>query len=123
MLHRSTAAIEVGVTHIRGRERVAAPLELHCPSRRTVHERCGSDEHAVDAKLDEAGGEVESCAVVEAAGVEPASEGTFPKDSTCVSASLISHPSCESGEKPPGARPGMSHDQAPSRHLIASPFK
>src|SRR3954470_9573295 len=61
--------------------------------------------------------------VVEAAGVEPASEGTFPKDSTCVSAFLISHPSCRSGEKPPGARPGLSHDQAPSHHLIASPFK
>ncbi len=60
--------------------------------------------------------------MVEAAGVEPASEGTFPKDSTCVSASFISRPSCGSGQVPPGARPGMSHDQAPSRHLIASPF-
>ena len=60
--------------------------------------------------------------MVEAAGVEPASEGTSPKDSTCVSASLISRPSCESGEKPTATSLSKSHNRAPRRHQIASPF-
>jgi len=34
---------------------------------------------------------------VEAAGVEPASEGTSPKESTCVSVSLISRPAWGNG--------------------------
>ena len=38
------------------------------------------------------GGWFETIALVEAAGVEPASEGTSPKDSTCVSASDVSCP-------------------------------
>jgi hypothetical protein len=60
--------------------------------------------------------------MVEAAGVEPASEGTSSKESTCVSASGFSCPTGGSGQEPPGTRPGKSHDQAPSRHLIASRF-
>jgi len=44
--------------------------------------------------------------MVEAAGVEPASEGTSPKDSTCVSASDVSCPAWGSGSKPPGTSLG-----------------
>lgn len=55
--HRSTAAIEVGVTHMRGCERVAPLLELHSPVRHTVHERRGPDEHVVDTELDQASGD------------------------------------------------------------------
>jgi len=36
--------------------------------------------------------------VVEAAGVEPASESTSPQDSTCVSAFNVSIPAQDSGE-------------------------
>ncbi len=36
--------------------------------------------------------------VVEAAGVEPASESTASQDSTCVSASVVSRPTCGSGQ-------------------------
>ena len=53
--------------------------------------------------------------VVEAAGVEPASESTSSRDSTCVSASRFSCPACGSGEEPPGTRPGTSHLLTPSR--------
>jgi len=54
VLHRSTAAIEGGVTHIRGCERVASLLEFHSPGRHAAHERRGSDEHAADMELDQA---------------------------------------------------------------------
>ena len=60
--------------------------------------------------------------MVEAGGVEPPSEGTFPQDSTCVSASFFSRPTCGSGEVPPGASLSKSHNQTPRRRLIASPF-
>ena len=43
--------------------------------------------------------------MVEAAGVEPASEGMAPWDSTCVSALYISPPVSKSGQKPPAASP------------------
>jgi hypothetical protein len=58
--------------------------------------------------------------VVEAAGVEPASEGTSPKDSTCVSASVVSCPACGSGSEPPGTRPGKSRGWTPSHHPATS---
>jgi len=60
--------------------------------------------------------------VVEAAGVEPASEGTSPQDSTCVSASDVSCPAWGSGSKPPDTRPGKSRDQTPGRRLTTSLF-
>ena len=55
---------------------------------------------------------VEREKVVEAAGVEPASESTSPEASTCVSALVGSRPTCENGEKPPGA---SSEGDSPAR--------
>ena len=60
--------------------------------------------------------------MVEAAGVEPASEIASSQESTCVSASLFSRPPCGSGEVPSGASPGKSHPRAPWRHARASLF-
>ena len=60
--------------------------------------------------------------MVEAAGVEPASERTSSQDSTCVSASCVSRPPCGSGEVPSGASPGKSRPRAPWRHARASLF-
>ena len=60
--------------------------------------------------------------MVEAAGVEPASEDLSSRDSTCVAASVFSRPTCGCGSKPPGARLSASHDQALSRHPVASLF-
>src|SRR5688500_9406594 len=53
--------------------------------------------------------------MVEAAGVEPASESSSSQDSTCVSASVVSCPACGSGEEPPGTSPGKSHPRTPWR--------
>src|SRR5688572_18673802 len=60
--------------------------------------------------------------LVEAAGVEPASESTSSWDSTCVSASGFSCPACGSGEVPPGLSPGESRGHAPRRHVPTSLF-
>ena len=60
--------------------------------------------------------------LVEAAGVEPASESTSSQDSTCVSASGFSCPACGSGEVPPGLSPGESRRHAPRRHVPTSLF-
>ena len=60
--------------------------------------------------------------MVEAAGVEPASESTSSQDSTCVSASGFSCPACGSGEVPPGLSPGESRRHAPRRHVPTSLF-
>ncbi len=60
--------------------------------------------------------------MVEAAGVEPASESTSSKDSTCVSASGFSCPTCGSSEVPPGLIPGVSRGHAPRRHVPTSLF-
>jgi len=60
--------------------------------------------------------------MVEAAGVEPASESTSSKDSTCVAASEISCSAWGSGSKPPGTRPGHSCGCAPGHRAAASLF-
>ena len=60
--------------------------------------------------------------MVEAAGVEPASETASSQESTCVSASCFSCPPCGSGEVPAGTSPGKSHPRAPWRHARASLF-
>ena len=60
--------------------------------------------------------------VVEAAGVEPASEGASPQKSTCVSALEISLPGSKSDEKNLAASPGMSRPHTPRRHVGASPL-
>ena len=60
--------------------------------------------------------------MVEAAGVEPASEGASPQDSTCVSALEISLPGSKSDEKNLTASPGMSRPHTPRRHVGASPL-
>jgi hypothetical protein len=58
--------------------------------------------------------------LVEAAGVEPASEGTSPEDSTCVSPLEFSPPTSKRGEKPSAASSGKSHDRGPQPPAIAS---
>lgn len=60
--------------------------------------------------------------MVEAAGVEPASEGASPQNSTCVSALEISQPGSKSDEKNLAASPGRSHPHTPRRHVGASPL-
>jgi hypothetical protein len=61
--------------------------------------------------------------MVEAAGVEPASESTSPQDSTCVSPLEISPPALERGENPLTASPGLSHEHGPRRPILTSPLK
>ena len=60
--------------------------------------------------------------LVEAAGVEPASEGTSPQDSTCVSALVISLPASKSDEKKLAASPGKSRPRLPEHPAGASPL-
>jgi len=60
--------------------------------------------------------------MVEAAGVEPASEGASSQDSTCVSALEISLAGSKSDEKNLTASPGMSRPHTPRRHVGASPL-
>ena len=60
--------------------------------------------------------------MVEAAGVEPASEGASSQDSTCVSALDISLAGSKSDEKNLTASPGMSRPHTPRRHVGASPL-
>jgi len=51
--------------------------------------------------------------MVEAAGVEPASESTSPRDSTCVSALEASPGAWKSGQKPRRASPGEVSPRGP----------
>ena len=60
--------------------------------------------------------------VVEAAGVEPASESAFPPESTCLSALASLAPGIEGRRKKPGASPEKSCRQASGRRLKASPL-
>ena len=60
--------------------------------------------------------------MVEAAGVEPATEGTSPQDSTCVSALAVSRSGSKSDEKNLTASPGKSRPHTPRRHVGASPL-
>jgi hypothetical protein len=60
--------------------------------------------------------------MVEAAGVEPASESTSSWDSTCVSASGFWCPACGSGKVPPGLSLGTSRRHAPRRRVPTSLF-
>src|ERR1044071_8153181 len=60
--------------------------------------------------------------VVEAAGVEPASESTASKDSACVSVSDVSCPAWRNGQQPPDTSLGTSRGPAPRRHGPTSLF-
>ncbi len=60
--------------------------------------------------------------LVEAAGVEPASESVSSQNSTCVSALQISLTTSKSDEKSWPASPGGSHDSRPRRPTITSPL-
>jgi hypothetical protein len=60
--------------------------------------------------------------LVEAAGVEPASESISSQDSTCVSALQISLTTSKSDEKSWPASPGGSRDSRPRRPTITSPL-
>ena len=60
--------------------------------------------------------------MVEAAGVEPASEGASPQKSTCVSALEISLAGSKSDEKNLTASPGKSRPHLPEHPVGASPL-
>ena len=61
--------------------------------------------------------------MVEAAGVEPASENPLPKATTCVALLEASPLTCEKSEKPSAASPGSSHRRAPRRRAATSLLK
>lgn len=60
--------------------------------------------------------------MVEAAGVEPASESTSSQDSTCVSPLEFSPAASKRGEKKRQASLGKSRSHAPRRHVTTSPL-
>jgi len=61
--------------------------------------------------------------MVEAAGVEPASESTYPWDSTCVSALEISPVASKSRRNCYWLAPKTSHRSASARHVTTSLLK
>jgi len=60
--------------------------------------------------------------MVEAAGVEPASESTVPKDSTCLSILDNLTSGVKARQKPPEASPDESCYHASVPHVVASPL-
>jgi hypothetical protein len=86
-----------------------------CPLSCAEGATCAPD-YGTDTKTERSEG------LVEAAGVEPASESTSSWDSTCVSASEFSCPACGSGEVPPGLSLSESRRHAPRRHVPTSLF-
>ena len=60
--------------------------------------------------------------MVEAAGVEPASEGMSPQDSTCVSALECLTPGVEARRKPPEASPEKSRHHVSVPRAMTSPL-
>ena len=58
--------------------------------------------------------------MVEAAGVEPASEGTSPRDSTCVSTPVFSPPVSERGKNHGRLSVEESYRDPSTRRIVAS---
>ena len=94
-----------GVSRRRGRGEIGAAGTERLKTEGALSTRLACSGHSPWARHERpsgAEGETKVSRMVEAAGVEPASESTSSQDSTCVSASGFSCPACGSGEVPPG---------------------